>query len=64
VSQEVNGIRNADLYNQTFGFNYRATSNLLFRPEIRQVWDKEAIGANDNGGTSEMTFGTDMIFTF
>ena len=64
LSQEATGIRNADLYNQTFGFNYRATSNLLFRPEIRQVWDKEALGANDNGGTSEMTFGTDMIFTF
>ncbi len=63
-------IHNADLYNQTFGVNYKPNSNLTFRPEVRWVWDKEQLGANEispNDGLplpSQATFGTDMIFTF
>lgn len=61
---------NADLYNQTFGVNLRASSNILLRPEVRWVWDKEQTGANEispNDGLplpSQATFGTDAIFTF
>lgn len=63
-------VRNADLYNQTFGVNYKPNCNLTFRPEVRWVWDKEQLGANEispNDGRplpSQATFGTDMIFLF
>lgn len=63
-------VHNADLYNQTLGVNYKPNSNLTFRPEVRWVWDKESLGANErspNDGLplpSQATFGTDMIFLF
>ena len=63
-------VQNADLYNQTFGINVRPNANLLVRPEVRWVWDKESVGANEispNDGLplpSQATFGTDVIFTF
>lgn len=63
-------FHNADVYNQTFGVNYRPNSNLTFRPEVRWVWDKEGFGFNEispNDGLllpSQTAFGTDMIFTF
>ncbi len=57
--------RNGDLYNQTLGLNYRPSANLIFRPEVRWVWDKEPnFAVNENGKSSQATFGTDMIFTF
>jgi hypothetical protein len=64
VSSAAAGIRNADLYNQTAGINYRVNSNLVVRPEVRWVWDKERIGFNENGGSSQTFFGTDAVFTF
>ncbi len=63
-------IQNADIYNQTLGINLRASSNLLVRPEVRWVWDKESRGANEispNDGLplpSQAAFGTDVVFTF
>lgn len=58
-------VRNGDLYNQTFGVNYRPHANLLFRPEVRWTWDKERTYlVNENAKSSQATFGTDMIFTF
>jgi hypothetical protein len=67
-------VHNADLYNQTFGVNYRPNANLIMRPEVRWVWDKNGVtgpvGANEispNTGLfmpSQAAFGTDMIFLF
>ena len=64
ISSETGGVRNADLYNQTAGINYRINPNLIVRPETRWVWDKERIGFNENGGSSQTFFGMDAIFTF
>lgn len=67
-SSGINGIRNADLYNQTLGLNYRPNGNLLLRPEIRQIWDINGaggpVGVNEGGAASQMVFGTDMILTY
>jgi hypothetical protein len=41
-------LQNADVYNYTMGLNYRASANLLFRPECRWVWDKEGVGYNED----------------
>jgi hypothetical protein len=58
-------VQNQDVYNYTMGFNYRATSNLLFRPECRWVWDKEDVGFNEpKHASSQAALGGDMIFTF
>lgn len=56
--------QNDDLYNYTVGVNYKATANLLFRPEVRWVWDRERFGFLDGGRASQAIFGTDMVFTF
>ena len=58
------GVNNDDVYNYTLGVNYRHSANLLFRPEIRTVWDKENYGFNENNNASQTSFGGDMIFTF
>jgi Putative beta-barrel porin-2, OmpL-like. bbp2 len=63
-------VRNADLFNQTFGFNYKPTANMVIRPEVRWVWDKERLGVNEissNTGlpmASQMSFGTDLIWSY
>lgn len=67
-------VHNADLYNQTIGLNYKPNANLIVRPEVRWVWDKNGaggpVGANEispNDGLplpSQAIFGTDMIFVF
>ena len=59
-----NNVSNGDLYNYTLGINYRQSANLLFRPEIRQVWDKSRFGFNENNKASQLAFGGDMVFTF
>jgi hypothetical protein len=56
--------RNDDLYNYTVGINYKASANLMFRPECRMVWDRERFGFLESGKSSQAIFGTDMIFTF
>ncbi len=57
--------RNADdLFNQTVGVNYRVSSNILVRPEIRSVWDAQRAGVNENFRYNQPSFGMDAIFTF
>jgi hypothetical protein len=65
-SSEALGLRNLDIYNQTYGINYRVSSNLLIRPEVRTVWDRDAtpFGINEQGRTSQTVFGSDLILTF
>jgi hypothetical protein len=58
------GQDNSDLYNYTLGFNLRRNANLVFRPEVRWVWDKTNFGFNENGNASQAAFGGDMVFTF
>lgn len=53
----------SDIYALTTGLNYSASSNLLFRPELRWDWDKDNVAGNEMG-SSQTTFATDMIFTF
>jgi hypothetical protein len=64
-------LRNADMYNQTVGLNYKPTANITIRPEARWIWDKEKTGlyteVSPNDGLplpSQASFGMDMIFTF
>ncbi len=63
-SSGIQGIQNSDIYNQTLGVNLRANSNLVFRPEVRWVWDKDNVGVNENQKSSQAFFGTDMVLTF
>lgn len=57
-----------DVYNYTLGLNYAYSQNVLFRPEIRQVWDKtNSTGGrifNEGGRASQLAFGGDMVFVF
>lgn len=52
-----------DVYNYTLGMNYRHSANLLFRPEIRQVWDKSGV-FNEGGRASQLSAGGDVVFIF
>lgn len=63
-SSGLQNIHNSDILNQTFGVNYRHNANLVFRPEVRWVWDKDTVGVNENGKSSQAFFGTDMVMTF
>lgn len=63
-SSGIQNINNSDILNQTLGINYRANSNLVLRPEVRWVWDKDTVGVNENGKSSQAFFGTDMVMTF
>ncbi len=63
-SSGIQNIHNSDILNQTVGVNYRANSNLVFRPEVRWVWDKDNVGVNENQKSSQAFFGTDMVLTF
>ena len=58
------GAQNDELYNYTAGVNYRAHANLLFRPEVRWVWDKSRYGFNEDKAGSQAAIGGDMVFTF
>jgi len=58
------GAQNDDLYNYTAGVNYRAHANLLFRPEVRWVWDKNRYGFNEDNAGSQAALGGDVVFTF
>ena len=64
ISSEATGVVNADTYNQTLGVNYKFNPNLVVRPEVRWVWDKENLGFNENGKTSQAFFGMDAVYTF
>jgi hypothetical protein len=53
----------SDIYAFTTGLNYSASSNLMFRPEVRWDWDKDGVAGNELGA-SQTTMGADMILTF
>jgi len=55
---------NDDLYNYTVGLNIKQSANLMFRPEVRWVWDRDQFGFNENNKSSQAAFGGDMVFTF
>ena len=59
-----NNAENNDLYNYTLGVNYKQSANLMFRPEVRWVWDKDRFGFNEENAGSQAAFGGDMVFTF
>ncbi len=62
--------KNADTYNYTMGFNYKPTANLVWRPEIRFIWDRERVGlisdpdANGNTRSSLAVFGNDLVLSY
>ena len=56
--------RNNNNLNFTTGINYRANANLMFRPEVRWVWDRERFGFNENNASSQAAVGGDILFTF
>ncbi len=62
AEQDTAGAR-SDLYELTFGLNYKPHPNFVIRPEIR--WDKDddgfTVAADKN---DEVGFGMDMILTF
>jgi len=49
-------------YEVTAGINYRATANLIVRPEVRHDWNPG--GQNIVGKNDYTTFGVDAILTF
>ena len=62
-------IHNADTYNYTVGLNYRPCANLVYRPEIRFIWDRERIGliendGNNNARSSLAVFGNDLVLSY
>jgi hypothetical protein len=59
-----NNARNNNNLNYTTGINYRHNANLLFRPEVRWVWDRERFGFNEQNASSQASFGGDMVLTF
>jgi hypothetical protein len=63
-SSDLNNVRNADIYNHTVGLNWRPMENLVFRPEVRWVWDPEQTGVNEGNASSLAIFGTDMTFSY
>lgn len=65
VDKGVYGVTagRSDIYAFTTGLNYAASSNLMFRPELRWDWDKDGVVGNELG-QSQTTVGTDMILTF
>ena len=65
IDKGVYGVTDgrSDVYAYTSGLNYAASSNLLFRPEVRWDWDKDGVVGNELGA-SQTTMGMDMILTF
>lgn len=65
VDKGVYGVTDgrSDIYAFTTGLNVSASSNLLFRPEVRWDWDKDGVVGNELGA-SQTTVGADMILTF
>ena len=57
-------IDNANLFNQTYGVNYKVSSNLMVRPEGRWIWDYDRTGANEDNRREQFAFGMDAIYTF
>ncbi len=59
---------NANIFNQTWGVNYKVSSNLMVRPELRYVDDKDRVGIlNNANGTADRRntiFGMDAIYVF
>lgn len=55
-----------DLYDLTFGLNYRPGANVLIRPEVRWDWAKGNVASvvNEDFADSQTTFGVDAILLF
>ena len=64
INQNAVNARNNNNLNFTTGVNYKANANLMFRPEVRWVWDREQFGFNENNRSSQAAFGGDILFTF
>ena len=64
INQNANNARNNNNLNFTTGINYRHNANLMLRPEVRWVWDRERFGFNENNASSQAAVGGDMLFTF
>ncbi len=54
----------AATYNQTYGVNYKLSSNLMVRPELRTIWDPDNVGINEGNAGTKTAFGMDAILTF
>jgi hypothetical protein len=62
-AEEPAGPDRADLYNVTFGINYKPHANFTIRPEVR--WDKDDDQFTVNPAREDQVgFGMDMILTF
>jgi len=64
INPNAANARNNNNLNFTTGINYKANANLMFRPEVRWVWDRERFGFNENNASSQAAFGGDVLFTF
>jgi hypothetical protein len=63
------GLVDADINDFTMGINYKASKNLIIRPECRWDWDQSVAGVglahiNENNAPSQTTFGVDAILSF
>ena len=54
----------SDVFDLTFGVNYRPHANVVIRPEIRWDWDSDRVAGLQNDAASQTTFGIDSIVTF
>ncbi len=62
VEEDPQGDR-SDLYEVTFGFNYRPHANFVIRPELR--WEQDNDGFTvDPARNNQVGFGMDMILMF
>ena len=59
-----NGRHNDDLMNHTVGINYKVNSNVMLRPEVRWIWDRQRFGFLENNNSSQAIFGMDSVMTF
>ena len=57
-------VDGSELFNQTFGVNYKPHANVTLRPEVRWINDIDQRGVNENFAKNKAIFGMDAIFTF
>jgi hypothetical protein len=67
----ANGVKNQDTYNYTMGFNYRPHANVVWRPEVRFIWDHDSTPfglieprANGDARSSLAIFGNDIVIKY
>lgn len=54
----------SDVFDLTFGVNYRPHANVILRPEVRFDWDSDRVVGLDNNANSQTSFAMDGILTF